>query len=195
MLTLKLIAMIVGVPILGFLLYALFAAIAFYAFRLPVESPWEKSHLESPRAEKIRTKIIFSSLILGLLVSSFFLYVVLFTEFSVSNWLTTVRPRLSIEVSPFVATVAGIVAGLLWAIQLERDWAQAEGYARSTAMSVEEKFDATRNLRRNTLLAMALVLSALLLTLFLPLGEESFFLALALVGVSTIFVERRRIAY
>jgi uncharacterized membrane protein len=193
MVVIKLLVLFIGTIIFGFLSAMLFMAAARFVFDVPLEPPKYES-LEDSRVGKMRNRIFSIAMILGILISGVSLYVGLFTDYSIaglldefsSNWLLNIE----IKVSPLICVLSGVVAGVLWAVQWERFHAIEKAYNANTSATVEQKYEDIRHERRNTLLASALVLGALLLTLLYP-GETSAFLVLVLLGASTVFVSMR----
>ncbi|MBZ0067762.1 MAG: hypothetical protein K8F26_03030 [Thiobacillus sp.] len=194
MVVIKLLVLFIGTIVIGFYSAMLFAIVARFVSDVPLEPP-KNENLEDSRVGKLRNRIFSISMILGFLISGVSLYVGLFTDYSIdglfdefsNNWLLNIE----IKVSPLMCLLSGLVAGVLWAVQWERFNATKKAYNANNLATVEQKYKDIRHERRNTLLASALVLGALLLTLFYP-GETSFYLTLVLLGASTVFVSMKR---
>lgn len=188
---------LIAVVVLGFLLGMIFYGLGSYISDTPVESrPWQKSHLEDPRVEKNRNKILAASMLLGLLVSAGTLFIVFFTDRSPSDLLLALANSLldAISASTPLGTLSGVAAGVLWAIHWERYYAHKKKYNANETATVEQKYTDTRGLWRNAALASALVFVALLVVLFYP-GDFSILIALILVAISTMFVDSRDVCY
>lgn len=194
MVVIKLLVLFVGTFFLGLLLFYLLLFVAIFLFGIPLESP-KYEHLEDARVKKIRNRIFAISGILGFLMAGLFLFVSLFTDYSVVSLLGKFKDGLlrdfEIEVSPLICVLSGVVSGVLWAVQWERFHSTEKVYNANTTSTVEQKYEDIRHERRNTLLASALVLGALLLTLFVYPSETSAIFVLILLGASTVFVSTR----
>lgn len=195
---------LIAVLILGFLLGMVLYGLGAYIFDVPVEVPsWPESHSIDPRVEKTSSRILAASMILGFLMSAGILFLVLFTDRSLNALLIALAHALldAVSASTPLGTLSGLVAGALWAIHRERYHALKKKYNANETASVEQKYADTRQLWRNTALASTLVFLALLVILFYPVdfvhdpGDYSILIALALVAISTMFVEPRSVCY
>ena len=196
MVAIKLLVLFVGTLFLGLLLFYLLLFVALFVFGVPLKEP-EYEHLEDARVKKSRNRIFAVSGILGFLMAGLFIFVSLFTDYPAVSLLGKFNDGLlrgfEIESSPLICVLSGVVSGVLWAVQWERFNAIEKAYNAEPTATVEQKYEWIRHERRNTLLASALVLGGLLLTLFYP-GEVSSNLVigvLVLFLASTAFVSTR----
>lgn len=188
---------LIAVLVLGILLGMIVYGLGAFIFDTPVESPpWQKGHLEDPRVEKNRNKILAASMLLGFLVSAGILYIAFFTDRSLGDLLIAQGHALldALSASTPLGTLSGIAAGALWAIHWERYHALKKKFNANETATVEQKYTDTRGLWRNAVLASTLVFVALLVVLFYP-GDYSILIALILVAISTMFVSSRTVCY
>lgn len=204
MLVVNILLFLIAVLVLGFMLGVILYGVGTFISDTPVEGlPWQKSHLEDPRAEKSRNKILAASMLLGFLIATGVLFIVFFTDRSPSDLLITLAHALldSVSASTSLGTLSGVTAGVFWAIHWERYHALKKKYNANETATVDQKYSDTRRLWRNTALASTLVFVALLVVLFYPVGlaydpgDYSILIALTLVAISTMFVKPRAVCY